>query len=127
MYKSPIQMIVDKIQTQMIQQEEDQLLTQVQQSLGFNVDKNELLRALNYDRDQYEKGYRDGQSDARWIRVNEKLPKEGEEVLVSGYDTYGKRVIIAKYQGEQYGFTCGLVSAWMPLPEPYRGKENEHN
>ena len=55
----------------------------------------------------------------KWIPVSEMLPKAGEEVLVSGYDTYNKRVIIAKYQGEQYGFTCGLVSAWMPLPKPY--------
>ena len=54
-----------------------------------------------------------------WIPVSEMLPKYGEEVLVSGYDTYNKKVIISKYQGEKYGFTCGLVSAWMPLPKPY--------
>lgn len=55
-----------------------------------------------------------------WIPVSEELPEEGEEVLVSAYDTYGKKVIIARYQGEKYGFTCGLVSAWMPLPKAYR-------
>lgn len=27
---------------------------------GINVDKDELLKALNYDRRQYEKGYEDG-------------------------------------------------------------------
>ena len=27
---------------------------------GINVDKEELLRALAYDRDQYDKGYNDG-------------------------------------------------------------------
>ena len=61
----------------------------------------------------------------RWIPISEKLPKEGEEVLVSGYDTYNKKVIIARYQGEQYGFTCGLVSAWMPLPGPYKAESEE--
>lgn len=61
----------------------------------------------------------------RWIPVSERLPEEGEEVLVSTYDTYGKKVIIARYQGELYGFTCGLVTAWMPLPEAYKVDSEE--
>ena len=54
-----------------------------------------------------------------WISCSERLPEEGKQVLVSGYNTYGKEVTIASYQGEQYGWTCGLVSAWQPLPSPY--------
>ena len=61
----------------------------------------------------------------RWIPCSEKLPEEGKEVLVSGYDTYNKKVVVARYQGEKYGFTCGLVSAWMPLPEPYKAESED--
>lgn len=57
--------------------------------------------------------------DTKWIPCSERLPEEGKQVLVSGYNTYGKEVTIASYQGEQYGWTCGLVSAWQPLPSPY--------
>jgi hypothetical protein len=45
--------------------------------------------------------------------------------IISAYNTYGKKVIIARYQGEKYGFTCGLVDAWMPLPKPYEPQESE--
>lgn len=53
--------------------------------------------------------------NAPWISVLDRLPKSGEKVLVST-DT---EVLISIYQGEQFGFTCGLVDAWMPLPTLY--------
>ena len=34
------------------------------QSCGFNVNKEELTKALQYDRGQYEKGYKDGYEKA---------------------------------------------------------------
>ena len=37
----------------------------------MNVDKAELLRALSYDRDQYEKGYADGYEDGRLAMLDE--------------------------------------------------------
>lgn len=125
MYESPIQMIMDNIQTQMIQQEEDQLLMQVQKSLGFDIDKNELLRALKYDRDQYEKGYKDGQHSASWTPVSEGLPKMTEFYLTSiKWDNGTERVIISWFDGISFK---AEVKAWMPLPAPYQGKENGHN
>ena len=40
---------------------------------GVEVDKEELLRALQYDRDQYQKGYADGKADAQkhgyWVGI----------------------------------------------------------
>ena len=34
------------------------------QRYGFDVDKEELAKALNYDRNQYEKGHKDGYNNA---------------------------------------------------------------
>lgn len=59
MYKSPIEVIVSQVQEMIIQQQEDQTFAAVQK-VGINVDKQELLKALAYDRKQYEKGYADG-------------------------------------------------------------------
>ena len=52
-----------------------------------------------------------------WIPCSERLPEDNEEVLV----TYGDKVIISRYMGVGYGFMCGLVDAWMPLPQPWKG------
>ena len=48
------------IQSQIIKNEENRLLYHVTQSIGYKVDKDELIKALQYDRQQYEKGYKDG-------------------------------------------------------------------
>ena len=67
-YQSPIDQIVSEIQTRY----EDGVLKAVQ-NVGFNVDKDELLRALQYDRDQYTKGRADGymQRDAEIVRCKD--------------------------------------------------------
>ena len=59
MYRAPIDIIYGQMQTQM----EGDILRAVQ-SYGINVDKEELIRALQYDRQQYDRGYDDGRSDA---------------------------------------------------------------
>lgn len=60
MYVSPIEKIMGDIQSQIIKDEENRLLYHVTQSIGYKVDKDELIKALQYDRQQYEKGYKDG-------------------------------------------------------------------
>lgn len=59
MYESPIEKIYGEIHSKIIKQDEEQLLYQVNQAVGYNVNKDELLKALQYDRHQYEKGYAD--------------------------------------------------------------------
>lgn len=54
-YSSPIQLILSDIQMKL----EDNVCEAVQ-SVGVNVDKDELIKALQYDREQYAKGFTDG-------------------------------------------------------------------
>lgn len=51
------------IQGEMQTQFEDDCL-KVVHSYGFQVDKEELTKALKYDRGQYEKGYKEGYEKA---------------------------------------------------------------
>lgn len=73
MYKSPIEKICDEIQTQMVQEEENIVMKAIRE-VGVNVDKEELIKALQYDRNQYTKGYEDGKND-----VLDKIRAEIEE------------------------------------------------
>ena len=59
MYESPINMIISKLCTNL----ESDCLKAVQRC-GFDVNKEELAKALKYDREQYEKGYTDGYKKA---------------------------------------------------------------
>ena len=54
-YNSPIESIVTQLQTTY-----DNEVLRAVQSVGINVDKDELIKALDYDRKQYEQGYRNG-------------------------------------------------------------------
>ena len=56
-YQSPIEIIYDKLTADFNTQLENNILTAVQ-NYGINVDRDELIKALNYDRRQYEAGYR---------------------------------------------------------------------
>lgn len=73
MYKSPIEKIYSELQTQIVQEDENTVMKAVR-NVGVNVDKEELIRALQYDCNQYAKGYEDGKND-----VIEKLKTEIEK------------------------------------------------
>lgn len=59
MYESPITQMIDDITTEMIHQQEDAIMVQIKQSVGYAIDKDELVKALQNDRNQYEKGFND--------------------------------------------------------------------
>ena len=58
-YKSPIEIFENELQTQM---END--IMKVVLNYGIDVDRNELVKALAYDRKQYEAGFSDGRAAA---------------------------------------------------------------
>ena len=59
MYTSPIDVIYGEMQMQV----EGEIYKAVQK-VDVNVDKEELLKALQYDREQYERGHKDGYAKA---------------------------------------------------------------
>jgi hypothetical protein len=63
MYKSPIELMVTEIQNQILKQQDEEIYKAVLHYVP-SVDKEELLRALKYDRNQYEVGYMAGKIDA---------------------------------------------------------------
>lgn len=66
MYQSPIEIIIGKMQTQI-----DDDIYRAVQNVGINVDRAELLKALEYDRGQYEKGFNDGFAQALEIALQD--------------------------------------------------------
>ncbi len=58
--------MLGEIQTKIIEAQENYIMQAVQ-NCCITVDKEELTRALMYDRQQYEKGYADAKAEERWI------------------------------------------------------------
>ena len=133
MYESPITQFVDKVITQIIKTEENNLVYEVQQATGYDINKEELIKALNYDREQYQKGYEDGCKDNDWIPVSERLPSRDEHIKNNGLFIVsdGNRSYsewFDAYDKQKFGepTMCGFrvdycVIAWKNLPEPYKG------
>lgn len=68
MYESPINIIsqmVDEHIKEIHKQEETAVMTEITKKIGVDIDKDELIRVLNYDRNQYEKGFFDGMMSGR--------------------------------------------------------------
>lgn len=63
MWESPITQMINDISTQIVEEQENQIMTKVNQTIGYDIDKHELFRALNYDREQYNKGYADAKQE----------------------------------------------------------------
>lgn len=76
MYESPIQL------TSNVRTEVDNEIFKAIVEHNVNVDKDELIKALRYDRDQYDKGYTDGVKDfARELKNCFTISKEYLDII----------------------------------------------
>jgi hypothetical protein len=128
MYNSPIMILestIDSFANAIIKQKDDAIFAEIQHSFGVDMDKEELIRALQYDRNQYEKGYADGKEDAvpKWIPVTEMFPEFGEVVMV--FDTRDDYMGLCEFRGfawddndNQNRWDLYEITHRMPLPEP---------
>lgn len=74
-YQSPIQQIADEMCLKM----ENNVYTAVQ-NVGIYVDKDELIKALQYDRGQYSKGYSNGYAQGYEDGIAETMRKLKEYI-----------------------------------------------
>lgn len=63
MYESPVTILYDRVAKAANERLEDHIMREIHR-VGVVVDKDELIRAMNYDRGQYQKGYQDGKDAA---------------------------------------------------------------
>lgn len=66
MYECPIslyQETQEKILNGLTNELERQIICEIQTKYSIDVDKEELLKALQYDREQYDKGFQDGKAE----------------------------------------------------------------
>lgn len=98
-YKSPIEItkVMDDIGMKQAAALDNATLQAVLK-VGVNVDKDELIKALAYDRNQYTKGFNDGlkRNSANWVGIDE-FPHEHYECNRCGYEHITDDISIFKY------------------------------
>ena len=63
LWESPITQISTQLEQKM-REEEDKLVVEVSQTVGYDINKEELIKALNYSKEQFGKGYAKGYARA---------------------------------------------------------------
>ena len=63
-YRSPVEIYTTQMMVNFESDLENNIL-KAAQGVGIDVNKDELIKALQYDRDQYDKGYKDGSNNMR--------------------------------------------------------------
>lgn len=82
MYESPIKVVMDRMRTSF-----DENVVRAVQHYDIDVDREELIKALQYDRGQYEKGFNDGYKqgiDDAIKLIRETLTRKFDEDILGG-------------------------------------------
>lgn len=119
-YKPLINVITSGLRTEV-----DNNIIKAIQDVAVDVDKDELIKALAYDRNQYDKGFSD--ATPKWIPVSERLPNDDELVLITLTDKLNYTTVTLGCYSHTEGWTMVeeyleylKPTAWMPRPEPYK-------
>ena len=119
-YKSPINIVSSALRNEV----ENNILKSII-NIGIDIDKDEFVKALQYDRNQYEKGFSD--ATPKWIPVSERLPNDDELVLITLTDKLNYTTVTLGCYSRTEGWTMVeeyleylSPTAWMPRPEPYK-------
>lgn len=57
---SPVELIYEDAKNTFLEQTDEHILARCEAVLGVKVDRDELIKAMNYDREQYKKGFSNG-------------------------------------------------------------------
>ena len=119
-YKSPINIVSSALRNEVENNIPKSII-----NIGIDIDKDEFVKALQYDRNQYEKGFSD--ATPKWIPVSERLPNDDELVLITLTDKLNYATVTLGCYSHTEGWTMVeeyleylKPTAWMPRPEPYK-------
>lgn len=91
MYNSPIAIfsVAEEIVNQ-ITEEKNRIIMESINKVGIDINKEELIRALSYDRNQYNKGYADGceEEHKKLKEAIEKVKNTAKGLIIR--DSYGE-------------------------------------
>ena len=116
MCESPVS-IYDTISNMVEKEIDGNIIVEIKKQLGIDIDKGELIKAINYDRNQYKKGYQDGFYADRWISVDDKLPDKEGRYLCIIENRYERKVEIELFINSGGFISRNKITHWMYLPE----------